>query len=308
MKLYAEKGTQYHQRRNPAPESMRYRQQFETNDSKRAFLKFLDDNGITDSLAALGYKIHTCHGWLYTVSKEGLDACQDTKDKLIVLGKHADGWIIEEAAPEQYRLTYHLENTRYASSTDFTCALPNKHRSSATTFSTPAALIEMGSPAAGVKAVIYGLCPRGTQDLVIQHSISFDRDPTTNAWPATETGNGFTYGFLSQCALQKALEDGQIENSPAADNTATVNKAADDKSADFIDYKRMSKVFNFTITENELSQEERADMTDALVALINNFLVDRTASQQLALYETVGEPQALQCENPGCTNPKNDVY
>ena len=76
-----------------------------------------------------------------------------------MLGNHADGWTIKKSDPVQYRVTYHIESTQDASSTNFTCALPNKHRSSATTFSTTAALIEMGPEAAGVKAIIAGLCP-----------------------------------------------------------------------------------------------------------------------------------------------------
>ena len=93
-------------------------------------------------------------GCIQLVLKEGLDACQDTKDKLIVLGLHPDGW----SDPTQFRITYNIESTQDASSTNFTCALPNKHRSSAITFSTKAALVEMGPEAAGVKAIIAGKC------------------------------------------------------------------------------------------------------------------------------------------------------
>ena len=53
MLLYSQEGTQFGDRRNHAPESLRYSQHFETTESKEHVRSFFDEHGITNGFSEL---------------------------------------------------------------------------------------------------------------------------------------------------------------------------------------------------------------------------------------------------------------
>ena len=118
MMLYTQQGTQFGDRRNHAPESLRYSQHFETPESKAHVRSFLEMHGIPKRFSELGYDFDGYHGWLYKVDATTLDSYADSSEQKVLLGYHPDGTV-------KNRLTLFIENVRGSSALYFKVPLPN---------------------------------------------------------------------------------------------------------------------------------------------------------------------------------------
>ena len=76
--LYTQQGTQFGDKRNHAPESLRYSQHFETTESKEHARSFFDEHGITNGFSELGYDFSGHNGWRYRVDETTLDSYADS--------------------------------------------------------------------------------------------------------------------------------------------------------------------------------------------------------------------------------------